>query len=202
MPLSRLTRLYDSAEQLEDMWGEEEGAMEEEGEEVEIWEMDQDGHWVEGSPDDEDEWESADEDDPDEVMEDALEEPDGGGDWPTSTDTDIPPVQTGSGMAVDATPPSTDSHSPSSTSNGRTHTPDVPKDAIEVDGEDEETDKPWKRFEVLPSAPVDHAFYNTAPAQPSRNFMTRLTKEYRALQSSLPGMSIPQPPLCGLRRVL
>ena len=176
--------------------------MEEEGEEVEIWEMDQDGHWVEGSPDDEDEWESADEDDPDEVMEDALEELDGGGDWPPPTDTDIPPVQAGSGMAVDSTPPSTDSQSPSSTSNGRTHTPDVPKDAIEVDGEDEETDKPWKRFEVLPSAPVDHAFYNTAPAQPSRNFMTRLTKEYRALQSSLPGMSIPQPHSCGLRRVL
>ena len=109
MPLSRLTRLYDSAEQLEDMWGEEEGAMEEEGEEVEIWKMDQDGHWVEGSPDDEDEWESADEDDPDEVMEDALEEPDGGGDWPPSP------------VAVDATPPSTDSHSPSSMSNGHTH---------------------------------------------------------------------------------
>ena len=66
--------MYDSAEQLEDMWGEEEGAMEEEGEEVEIWEMDQDGHWVEGSPDDEDEWESADEDDPDEAREDAVEQ--------------------------------------------------------------------------------------------------------------------------------
>ncbi len=194
VPLSRLTRLYDSVEQLEDLWGEDEGMMEE-SEEVEVWEMDQDGHWVEGSPDDDAEWESREEDDPDEEMEDALEHPDGeagGGGWSPSTDTVLPPVRVGSGMAVDAAPPSADSRSLSSTSNGRTHSPDVPKDAIEVDGEDEaeETDKPWKRFEVLPSAPVDHAFYNTAPAQPSRSFMTRLTKEYKALQSSLPGMSI------------
>ncbi|KAJ3000921.1 hypothetical protein NUW54_g6708 [Trametes sanguinea] len=61
VPLERLTRLYDSAEQLEDMWGDDEGTIEE-GEDVEVWEMDQDGHWVEGTLDeDEDEWESADE---------------------------------------------------------------------------------------------------------------------------------------------
>ncbi|KAI1796055.1 hypothetical protein LXA43DRAFT_1160458 [Ganoderma leucocontextum] len=190
VPLGRLTRLYDSVEQLEDLWGEDEGIVEE-GEEVEVWEMDQDGHWVEGSADDDDEWESAEEDDPDEVMEDALDHVDGetgGGDWSPSTDTIIPPAQVGSVTTVDALSSSADSRSTSSTSNGRAHSPDVPKDAIEVDGEDEaeETDKPWKRFEVLPTAPVDHAFYNTAPAQPSRNFMARLTKEYRALQSSLP----------------
>ena len=48
-----------------------------------------------------------------------------------------------------------------------THTADVPKDAIDVDGEDEEADKPRKGFEVLSSAPVYHAFYGTAPSQSS-----------------------------------
>lgn len=193
VPLSQLTRLYDSVEQLEDLWGEDEG-MVEDGEEVEVWEMDQDGHWVEGSPDDDDEWESAGEDDPDEVMEDTLEHSDGEpgeSDWSLPNGASIPPVQVGTGMVIDSVPPSVDSRSPSSTSNGRSHSPDVPKEAIEVDGEEEEeAEKPWKRFEVLASAPADHAFYNTTPGQPSRSFMTRLTKEYKALQSSLPGMSI------------
>ena len=68
-----------------------------------------------------------------------------------------------------------------------------------VDDSMEDGDRPWKRFEVLPSAPADHAFYSSVPAQPSRSFMTRLTKEYKALQSSLPGASAcfvvqPEPP--------
>ena len=45
----------------------------------------------------------------------------------------------------------------------------------------------WTRFEILPQAPVDHAFYTTEPAtQPSKSFVSRLAKEYRVLQSSLP----------------
>ena len=46
----------------------------------------------------------------------------------------------------------------------------------------------WKRFDILGSAPHDHAFYATAPSQPSKNFLGRLTKEYRVLLSSLPGV--------------
>lgn len=45
----------------------------------------------------------------------------------------------------------------------------------------------WKRFEVLTSAPADHAFYTSVPTRPSKQFMTRLQKEYRILASSLPG---------------
>ena len=45
----------------------------------------------------------------------------------------------------------------------------------------------WARFDVQPSAPADHAFYSNAPTQPSRQFMSRLSKEYRALSTSLPG---------------
>ncbi|KAL7282655.1 hypothetical protein ACG7TL_004128 [Trametes sanguinea] len=196
VPLERLTRLYDSAEQLEDMWGDDEGTIEE-GEEVEVWEMDQDGHWVEGTLDDEDEdeWESADE----EIDEDVDDEDDmdvepipGGGDWSPSNDTVIPPLHVDAPMAVDsaaaaAAPPSS-SEPPSTT--GRPKSPDVPQDAAaseESEHEPEEpADTPWKRFEVLPAAPVDHAFYNTPPAQHTRQFMARMSKEYKALQSSLP----------------
>ena len=64
VPMNRLTRLYDSVEQLEDLWGDDEGTVDE-GEEIEVWEMDQDGHghWVEdhAGDDDEDEWVSAEE---------------------------------------------------------------------------------------------------------------------------------------------
>jgi len=51
-------------------------------------------------------------------------------------------------------------------------------------------DRYWKRFDVLPSAPTDHAFYDKPVAQPSRAFMARLHKEYRALSTGLPGKLI------------
>lgn len=56
----------------------------------------------------------------------------------------------------------------------------------------EQTESPeesiWAPFKILSSAPVDHAFYKAPPAQPSKLFMTRLRKEYRVLDSSLPGL--------------
>ncbi|KAI0371562.1 hypothetical protein BV20DRAFT_965322 [Pilatotrama ljubarskyi] len=187
VPLDRLTRLYDSVEQLEDMWGDDEGTVEE-GDEVEVWEMDQDGHWVEGTIDDDDEWESADEElDPDDSMD--VETDEGGGDWSPSTDTVIPPLHVETPMAVDSDLPP--EPRPTSAVGGRPHSPDVPKDATDIEdaqpvAQDTLADTPWQRFEVLPSAPVDHAFYNTTPAQHTRQFMARMSKEYKALQSSLP----------------
>jgi len=50
----------------------------------------------------------------------------------------------------------------------------------------EEESELWKRFEVLSSAPADHAFYSNIPVEPSRQFMSRLSKEYKALMTSLP----------------
>ena len=54
----------------------------------------------------------------------------------------------------------------------------------------ENDDLYWKRFDILACAPVDHAFYNRPAAQPSRAFMARLHKEYRALSTGLPGTLI------------
>ena len=179
-------------EQLDDLWGDDEGTIDE-GDDVEVWEMDQDGHWVEGDPDDGDEWESADEDE-DDMMEDAVEGEDVGGEWSPSNDTVIPPPvathDSGTPMVVAPAPVTLEGTSRPTSATGREHTPDVPKEAAGDEGDDAdegEGSAPWKRFEVLPSAPVDHAYYGTAPAQPSRSFMSRLAKEYKALQSSLPG---------------
>jgi ubiquitin-conjugating enzyme E2 O len=44
----------------------------------------------------------------------------------------------------------------------------------------------WKRFEVLPEAPPDHAFFSVDPPQLSKQFLSRLAKEYRVLESTLP----------------
>lgn len=53
-----------------------------------------------------------------------------------------------------------------------------------------EVEEQWKKFAFSPSVPPDHAFFDTPVAQPSKMFMTRLNKEYRVLESSLPGNSI------------
>ncbi|KAG9103116.1 hypothetical protein FRC06_000178 [Ceratobasidium sp. 370] len=52
----------------------------------------------------------------------------------------------------------------------------------------DEDNSPWHRFEILPSAPLDHAYYATksSSAQPPKSFLTRLAKEYKVLASSLP----------------
>jgi ubiquitin-conjugating enzyme E2 O len=46
----------------------------------------------------------------------------------------------------------------------------------------------WKRFDILPCAPHDHAYLSSTPSQPSKAFLGRLRKEYRVLSSSLPGL--------------
>ncbi|KAI0068302.1 hypothetical protein BV25DRAFT_1911299 [Artomyces pyxidatus] len=203
-PLERLTRLYDTLEQLEDLWGDEMSAQDEGEDETandeEVWAMDEDGHW-QAQPDgaDGDEWEETDDDgqsfiDMDDGEGDGeagehLKEGNGvqGGWWDQILSTSDKPQ-------VDQQDPADVSQVPSSTL--RSSSPDVPKDAMEKDEEPDDieeidekvddSDSPWKRFDLLPEAPHDHAFYSSASSRPSRNFLSRLQKEYRALASSLP----------------
>ncbi len=204
-PLERLTRLYDTLEQLEDLWGE--GSVQDDPEndhvhdhDTEVWAMDEDGHWqAQPNGDGNDEWEETDEEEDymmevegDAQMDDIYapynEVNASGWDHIVPTMTAIPADQQETASV---------SQVPSSTL--RSSSPDVPRDAIEkedvfvdgtvVSGVDEDRDSHWKRFEILPDAPHDHAFFNSTPSQPSRNFLTRLQKEYRALSSSLPGGS-------------
>ncbi|KAH9162782.1 hypothetical protein EDB89DRAFT_2024260 [Lactarius sanguifluus] len=201
-PLERLTRLYDTLEQLEDLWGE--GSIQDEHDhdhvhdhDAEVWEMDEDGIWqAQPNGDDNDEWEETDGED-EYVMEveaDAQIEDIRAPDNEVHTswwDHIVPTMTTAPADQQDTASVSQD---PSSTL--RSSSPDVPRDATEkedvlvdeagINGEGGDRESHWKRFEVLPEAPRDHAFFNSTPSQPSRNFLTRLQKEYRALSSSLP----------------
>lgn len=203
-PLERLTRLYDTLEQLEDLWGEGSAQDDPENDPVhdhdtEVWAMDEDGTWqAQVNGDENEEWEETD-DDEDYDMD--VEEDAHMDDLHTSDnevhaswwDHILPTVTP---VPADQQETASVSQDPSSTL--RSSSPDVPRDATEkedvlVDGavvsgvsEDGERETHWKRFEILPEAPHDHAFYNSIASQPSRHFLTRLQKEYRALSSSLP----------------
>ncbi|KAI9445331.1 hypothetical protein H4582DRAFT_2071007 [Lactarius indigo] len=201
-PLERLTRLYDTLEQLEDLWGE--GSIQDEHDHdhihdhgAEVWEMDEDGIWqAQPNGDDNDEWEETDGED-EYVMEveadaqiEDIRAPDN--EVHTSWWDHIVPTMTT--IPADQQDTASVSQVPSSTL--RSSSPDVPRDATEkegvlvdeagINGEGGDRESHWKRFEVLPEAPRDHAFFNSTPSRPSRNFLTRLQKEYRALSSSLP----------------
>ncbi|KAH9837167.1 uncharacterized protein C8Q71DRAFT_757052 [Rhodofomes roseus] len=189
LPLQRLTKLADGLEQIEELWGDdisegEEGSDIDVEEDVEVWEMDGEGQWV-GMDDEEDtgDW-STDEGEEDNNMD--VDDEEG---WSSSDPTvhhgqdHEVPLAVSSDVASVSPLEKVDGTSRST----RPKTPDVPQDATETDdAETAEPDSHWKRFEVLSSAPADHAFYTSPPAQTSRGFMARLSREYRALQSSLP----------------
>lgn len=161
------------------MWGDDvsqsEGSYRDEGQE-EFWE-DEQGVWlpnVSGEADT-DEWVD-DEEDAMDVDEESWADP--------AMEVSTPEPAAGVSLASDGVntpePPTL-----------RPTSPDVPKDAVEDESDKnaQPAEEPnWKRFEILASAPVDHAFYSSVPAQPSRNFLARLNKEYRVLSTSLPGV--------------
>lgn len=98
-------------------------------------------------------------------------------------------------MDVDQTESRDSIHPPSSTTStavatpARLSTPQPPLLTESSIPQNQSSEMPYDRFMVLSSAPEDHAFRAASPEQPSRNFMTRLNKEYRVLGSSLPGQS-------------
>ncbi|KIK70823.1 hypothetical protein GYMLUDRAFT_32884 [Collybiopsis luxurians FD-317 M1] len=162
-PLGRLTRLYDGIEQLEDEFYENgsEGEQHLHG----IW--DYDYHW---GPDDEpyDHEEVEDEDDKDDLN-----------------------IGEADRHSLSASPTTILSMSSSSSNSV---TPDSTQPILELAIEEEITleetgskkDDNWENFKILTSAPPDHAYSQTTAAQPSRQFMSRLNREYRILMSSLP----------------
>lgn len=188
LPLSRLSRLNDGLELPGDLWGDElsdghDDYYYENDSDQPIEILTEDGEWqsYSGGDDDDDDWvededESVmdvDEGDVNHVLSDGSDEQEDiilPGAWPTSNGV-VEPIP-------DATPLEAVENDP-------TLYPD-PK-IVDI-SEPPTAETSWKRFDILSSAPPDHAFYKTAPAQPSRQFMSRLAKEYRALGSSLPGV--------------
>lgn len=60
----------------------------------------------------------------------------------------------------------------------------LPKESLDED------DEQWERFEMLEQAPRDHHFYNElSSGAAAKSYHSRIQKEHRALQSSLPGES-------------
>ncbi|KZT30709.1 hypothetical protein NEOLEDRAFT_1174097 [Neolentinus lepideus HHB14362 ss-1] len=182
LPLDRLTRLYDGLEQLEDMMADDmsdsgEGS---EGETDEYWAQDENGIWR-PAPDvgDKDEWEETDEEEKNDAMD--VDEPE-------YTDGHAPMDISPPPEVDDTTTPRPSGSQPLSV-DPKSASADVPQNNGVEDGNqilDEDREAHWKKFDLLPTTPVDHAFYASAPAQPSRNFLGRLTKEYRVLSNSLP----------------
>ncbi|KAJ7092567.1 hypothetical protein C8R44DRAFT_816023 [Mycena epipterygia] len=197
-PLQRLTKLYDGIDQLEDdLWDEMSEGQGGYVEENPLWSInEEEGVWEPEDSDSGDDWPGHDYD----SLEDEEGEAEGdvvndGRPW---TDAPLVPIDVISLLpsSVDVsgsdTPrPEVGAATPIPSEVERLPSPDVPKDAADdpplddLDSDDG-SESPWKRFEVLPSAPEDHAYYNSPPAQPSKSFLGRLTREYRVLASSLP----------------
>jgi ubiquitin-conjugating enzyme E2 O len=167
------------------MWGDD--ISEDHGSESrdydQMWAMDEDGVWQPNNPeDDADEWE-------DTVNDEDLMEVDEPG-WtsqppniradkqkmrpsapPSPSQKKVAICESSISVVIPPCPPST---SPSECALNGDHP---------VNGNDH---VPLKRFDLLSSAPPDHAFYLTVPGQHTKSFLGRLAREYRVLQSSLP----------------
>ncbi|GLB35998.1 putative ubiquitin-conjugating enzyme family protein [Lyophyllum shimeji] len=167
-PLERLTKLYDGIEQLEDdLWGDEasdsyDPHSEDHGKH--IWSMDEDGVWrpdLNGG-----EWEEVEDDEMEPEDNSPMNEDSGG--W---ADESMDLVKESAPLSEVV---ETQSLLPRAEES----------EAAEMPESDDGL--AWKRFDVLPTAPPDHAFISSPPAQPSKSFLGRLTKEYRVLSNSLP----------------
>lgn len=188
-PLSRLTKLYDAFEQLEDdNWDDEHEHHHHhddddddmaDDEQVMVWEH-EDGAWGMYQANSlDDQWVDEDDDDGADMI---VEYGDGPFTPPrpgSSVDMELAEYEEVPVMDIEPEP-----------------TPEAIAELDKGEGTSQEandashpddSDLPWKRFDITSSCPVDHAYYSSSPAQPSKSFLGRLRKEYRILTSSLPG---------------
>jgi ubiquitin-conjugating enzyme E2 O len=193
-PLERLTKLYDGIEQLEDDgWADDMSAGDESEGEVNgdgVWLKDDEGVWRYRLEEDADaeEWEETEYDE-----EGDVDKNDEAMDVDEHFATNLMAASLHAGRRL-----SSPDRISALVSSSLQQNLDVPQNPIVngiVDQEGSELGATagslsWKRFDMLASAPHDHAFYASIPAQPSKNFLGRLTKEYRVLSSSLPGVHI------------
>ncbi|KAH8120020.1 hypothetical protein DFH11DRAFT_1557864 [Phellopilus nigrolimitatus] len=180
VPLERLTRLNDGMEPLEDLWGDElsdghsdDGYEDEGGKPFEV--QTEDGRWLAYDGEDDDDWEPMKKPFETDGLQVGVSDAFGNrivpGAWPSGDEEE-------------------DNPAPLACSTPRPEPATIESLAsVDVSRQtnDEEPSEPsWKRFDILPSAPADHAFFSTPTGQPSRQFLARLNKEYRALSTSLP----------------
>jgi ubiquitin-conjugating enzyme E2 O len=196
--LEQLTKLHDGIEQLEDgMWDDVSDLQDGSDalpENDQVWLMDEGGTWqLHDVSNDSDEWEETDE--RNEVLMDVDNpwdaEPSVGPEHETSLLVSMPRSNTPRASVPTASTTLLQSVTPQTT---RQASPGVTELANSILTDDEEgnseshTPSFWKRFDVLSSAPSDHAFYSSPPAHMSKSFLGRLSREYRVLSNSLPGL--------------
>ena len=106
-------------------------------------------------------------------------------------DVQVPVSQHGAAMPASNRTTSSPARTVAPTSD-QTQSP--PPDTSRSQGHDSENEvedglsTPWHKFKMLPSAPRDHAFLNReSRGQPSRQFLAKISKEYRLLMTALPG---------------
>ncbi|KAL5535685.1 hypothetical protein ACEPAF_3779 [Sanghuangporus sanghuang] len=188
VPLERISRLRDGLEQLEDLWGDElsdshsvyDPLHDDEGTyEVQT----EDGRWQQFDDGSEEDWVDEDVDETLSDLEDVADSMEV--DEITTPDT----VIHGNGVVPGAWPSpgeGADNIQPQASSTPRPECPEITRMTTDIIRKQLPIEPSWKRFDILPSAPPDHAFFETTADQPSRQFMARLSKEYRALSTSLP----------------
>lgn len=185
LPLERLTKLYDGLDHMDDIWGDDGSSMGDYSEDDDIPLLEIIGGHNPYPGEEEGDWEDVDEDE-------RMSEDDQG-DWAMSEGSEVgaelehvptPPVASSGALTpmAPATETPLDVVSPPR--------PLSPKNPVASTSTAPNEGLSWERFEILPEAPVDHAFYSSPRAQPSKNFMVRLTKEYRVLSNSLPGAQL------------
>ena len=184
-----MTKLYDGIEQLEDEWddGASEGSFSDEGDKP--WVMDTDGTWRPEQADAVNEWEYVHDDmDVDSVQRNDTVEQGGTLIWPEDVsefrtpETILTPnieakymedLDTGERLRDESCSPLDESEVST---------------MVESDIQDDDHDETaWKRFGISATAPPDHSFFSSPPAQPSKLFLGRLRREYHILATSLPG---------------
>ena len=187
VPLERLTRLNEYLDQFENVWGDDlsegqEQYMDSEDEgPLEI--QTEDGQWFTYHEDDEGDW----------VDEDDRETTAVLADLENVMDVDDQETESSVGNSNR----STDGTHTITTPSPKSIANELPNGSVGASSRSSCDDDAFisgpssKRFDILPSAPVEHAFYGVVPSTPSRQFLSRLTKEYRALSSSLPGKLLP-----------
>ncbi|KAF9270048.1 hypothetical protein L218DRAFT_952243 [Marasmius fiardii PR-910] len=192
--LERLTKLYDGINQLEDDLydGSEEGSHGLYDDKDQEWSMDDDDGWH--SNYDQEVWSEY-------INDEAGNQPMKIDDEPNLivlSPTPVLQTEEDSPMSWDPYPINVESHSAVSTdavqdqsmsTNDTTSTTEPKpssKKTSETTSDQGDDPTPWKRFDILPSAPPDHAHYSTIPSPPTKSFLGRLNREYRILQSSLP----------------
>lgn len=175
-----LSLLVDGFEDDDGGWGDDESSeYETDSEEEAMWTT-EDGAEVE--PEEGDTWEDMDVDEEDELVDEEVQPRAA----PAAAEPSAPEPEAPRPESAAASTPAEPSQPEASTSAVPAFKPalgDVPQAA----GASMPSDARWERFAILEEAPADHAFLKEKVEAPKKAFFSRLQKEFKILQNSLPG---------------